>query len=774
MTIKNNRVDLTKNNSLFNIFLHDANITLQIDAHKKIINVNSPAETYLGASKEELLHQDLIAYCNEKNLHYPRFLNKKTIEVELLEETNHETKSILWRIVPIFLKEKVTEFFLFGKDITENKKYERSIKNVENRLELFINIVPGYHWWKDLDGRYLGCNEAIAKLLGLNSSKDVIGKTDYELAWSENADTLAENDNKVIQSGEPISGEEIITTQNNTKLTFFIVKMPLKNDLSEIVGTIGTSIDITDRKKMEKELERAKTAAETANHAKSEFLANISHDVRTPLTGIITFSRYLKEQDNLGEAERKELAGDTYHASEQLLNLLNGVLDVVSADSADSATDHDLNPKSFNLMQMIDDLIQLEKPAVKSHQLELRQSIDENIPKFIVSDKMKLHRILLNLIGNSIKFTEKGYIKLSATLQSKNKKEATVVFSVEDTGIGIPEEAQPQIFERFYKVNPSYKGRYTGNGIGLHIVQTYLRLLGGKIDFHSTFGKGTTFIVSFTFPIGETPTEEAEDSSYKDMLKQEQDNILLKEQRPALETTAITTIDSINSTIKILVVDDHLYALKSLRMLFMPYKLPIVEAQNAEEALELVKKEAFDLIITDIGLPVMQGDELIAKIRQLEKETGRARGKIVALTGHAVNGGLGDECKKAGVDELFEKPMQPAFLKSLLEPLIKKKSKEKQPILEPKVEAALKEDSSPAKEGTLGTDLPDTEKQLFEINHHPLLDLNVGENVVGSKEFAKDLLKELKKEGIDPDLDNLKKAHTLGDWETVRALTHKI
>lgn len=525
--------------------------------------------------------------------------------------------------------------------------------------------------------------------------------------------------------------------------------------ISEIIATFIAAIIIgsifSRNKQVIEEIKRRSIKAEESSRAKTEFIANMSHDIRTPLTGIITFSRYLKDQEELSDAARKELASDTYNASNQLLNLLNGVLDVVSADTA---TDNKIFQNSFDLFQLIEDIIQLEKPAVKSHHLELRLFIDQSLPRYIVSDKTKLHRILLNLVGNAIKFTEHGNIELGATLQSKNDKIVTIVFSVKDTGIGIPEEAKAQVFERFYKASPSYKGKYTGSGIGLHIVQKYVQLLGGEIKFHSTFGKGTTFLVTLSFPIGEMPREEAENQPYK------------KIEAPASVTV---TVDEIDSNIKILLVEDNTAAIKSLKLLLMPFKTHIMEAQTAEEAFELVKKESFNLIITDIGLPGMQGNDLVEKIRSMEKETNRQRGMIVALTGHAVDVEIADRCKRAGIDELFQKPMQPKILKNLLAPYLRISHEQTKSI--DITETVFEKKYSP---WVMDSDLPDTEAQLFEIKHLPLLDLKVGKAVLGSEEVARDILKDLKKDGIAPDLENLNKAHAVGDWDTVRGLAHKM
>ena len=505
---------------------------------------------------------------------------------------------------------------------------------------------------------------------------------------------------------------------------------PNSLSLSELIATLIPAVLIgcifARNKQLIEEIRLRSIKAEESSRAKTEFIANMSHDIRTPLTGIINFSRYLKEEEGLSVEARKELAEDTYHASEQLLILLNGVLDVVSSDTA---IDNEIKHKNFDLFLMLDDLIQLEKPAVKSHKLELRQYFDPKIPRYIVSDKTKLHRILLNLIGNAIKFTEKGYIELRAQIKSKTETQVTIVFAVKDTGIGIPKESQDQIFDRFYKVNPSYKGKYTGSGIGLHIVQKYTQLLGGEIKFHSQYGKGSTFFVTLTCPIGEAVEEEQHNAPN---LKQ--------------------VVDTSQSSVKILVIEDNLVALKSLKLLLLPYKLQVMEAKTAEEAFELVKEDWFDLIITDIGLPEMQGDELVEKIRHFEKAKARKRSLIVALSGHAVNQEMDEVYKRVGMDEIYQKPIVPAQLEKLLHPLIQK-NQELKPII---------------------LDSSDTEKQLFDLDRYPLLDLNLGTNILGSEEIAKSILADLRKDGIEPDLGNLTNAYAKGDWETISALAHKM
>jgi CheY-like chemotaxis protein len=232
---------------------------------------------------------------------------------------------------------------------------------------------------------------------------------------------------------------------------------------------------------------------------------------------------------------------------------------------------------------------------------------------------------------------------------------------------------------------------------------------------------------------------------------------LAKDQNPqrALEKQA-TNLDS-----KILLVEDNITVLKALKMLLMPFKLPIMEAQNAEAAFELVKKERFDLIITDIALPGMQGEELAVKIRQLEKEQGRIREQIVALTAHNVDGSLIQLCKAAGIDEIFQKPMPPMLLEKLLNPILNK-TYEKTKV------------STFLSEGDIVIDLENQESLLFQLDNYAILDLKVGEALLGSKDLAKVLLRAFRNDGIESDLRKLKKAYAKQDWENLRTLAHKM
>lgn len=748
------------------MFDHDDNIVIELDINKKIKNANLAAQSFFGAEITALLNKEVMSCCLEKKLPYPNFMRKNIVNKELFEDVDIKNTDsskplqyISWRIVPLYFEGNLTGSLLFGKDTTQNKLSERSLKSVETRLELFINAVPGYHWWKDLNGKYLGCNEAVAKLLGLNSVKDVVGKTDYELAWSESADIMTENDRKVIERGEIISGEEVVSTTDNTPLTFFIVKMPLKNDLSEVIGTIGSSIDITDRKKMEKELHQAKIKSEAASNAKTEFIANMSHDIRTPLSGVVGMSKIM--EDKTSDPEEKQYAHWVNECGEQLLSLLNGILDVISAENIN---DSDLLSETFDLRQCLQDIAQLEMPTVKLKNLDLNIDVPDDIPKYLISDRTKLHRIILNLIGNSIKFTQEGHVAIGVKLLERLDSAVRLRFSISDTGIGIPDELQSNVFDRFFRVNPSYKGVYKGHGIGLHIAQSYVELLGGEIKLTSQVNQGTTFYFDLLLNVG----------SVDNISNKPSNDNMVEVDTPLIEEKSTTilserSIQTLQSPITnedapwLLLIEDNPIALRTIETLVKNAGCRYTSTDNAELAFQLIQSNHFDLILSDIGLPGMSGTELTEATRAWEQSSSRNPMPIVGLTAHTGKDEIA-RCLQSGMNKVLIKPANLKMIQDLVHDLIINN----QAALVPDVS-----ESTTTPDG-LGPDLPETEADLFKLDQFPILDIESGVSILGNKDVLIELLTMMLAESIDADKQDMEKAHAQQDWRKVEAIAHKM
>ncbi|WP_133128701.1 PAS domain-containing hybrid sensor histidine kinase/response regulator [Legionella nagasakiensis] len=406
-------------------------------------------------------------------------------------------------------------------------------------------------------------------------------------------------------------------------------------------GVTGVAVDVTEEKQYELQLKKAKEAAETANHAKTEFIANMSHDIRTPLGGIVGMSEMLLGL--LKEPTHIQYVKWLNESGKQLLGLLNSILDIIQADNL-----HEQHPikESFDFYELLNDLIKLVKPSTELKGIAIYLKLDHQIPQYIKSDRTKLHCILLNLIGNAVKFTNTGEIILGIKTLSTSKKTIRLQFRITDTGIGISKENQAKVFDRFFRVNPSYKGSYTGHGVGLHIAQSYAKSLGSEIHLESKPGVGTTFFFDFNFDIGSR------------LKASNHDNIHLH------GSTLYSLNAPLNST-KLLLVEDNLLALKILENFISQFGCKYSSVMDGEQALELAKKEPFDLIITDIGLPGLSGYELTQRIRNWELINHRKTTPIVGLTAHAFNEAY-NESISAGMNELYTKPLTPELMKTIL------------------------------------------------------------------------------------------------------------
>lgn len=372
------------------------------------------------------------------------------------------------------------------KQLQEKDEKIAELKQQNFYLESIIAWMPGHVYWLDKNNVYLGCNDLHAKNAGLNSRHEIVGKTNFDLKWKNQAVSLNATNTKILTSGTPEILEELGETPNGERL-FLTHKVPLKNNQGEIIGLIGISIDITERIQMEKDLKASKEQAESASHVKTEFLKNMSHDLRTPFSGILGFTKILMKQEE-DENKRKKIKY-IMEASESLVKLLNEIIEMSDIEQR-SFTVNNIN---FNLRNLIAELISLVTASVKYKNLELLLDYPQNLPADFCGDKIKLHRILLNLIGNAIRFTEKGYVRIKVTCNKKSATDVELNVAVEDTGVGIADDKYQAIFEQFTRLNSGYKDLYSGTGLGLYIAKKFVSELGGDIAVSSEIGVGSTF-----------------------------------------------------------------------------------------------------------------------------------------------------------------------------------------------------------------------------------------------------------------------------------------
>jgi nitrogen-specific signal transduction histidine kinase/CheY-like chemotaxis protein len=388
------------------------------------------------------------------------------------------------------------------------------------------------------------------------------------------------------------------------------------------MGVLGIFVDITERKKLENELRVALDKSELANRSKSEFIQNMSHDIRNPLASILGMAQIL--YDNIVD-ENKEYAHMLVQSSERLLDLLNNVLDLASA-----AQENQIKQEPVELKKIAQSLKELLTPSLHTKHLQFNLEIDQQIPT-VVGDANKIERILLNLLSNAIKFTEQGNITLKIEILHRKQDRIQFAMHVIDTGIGIPEDKLHRVFEEFFRVHPSYEGIYKGHGVGLYIVKKYTELMHGDVKVQSQLGAGTTFTITLELPITEQIRE------------------------PEEETQIQTHIQA-----DILLIEDEELALRAAKSMLEKDGHTVTIARNLNEAHQQIKTHRFELIVTDLGLPDGSGMDLARAYRKQEQS---GHTPIFALTGHGSE--VKEQCYASGIDAVYTKGMLTALLKQI-------------------------------------------------------------------------------------------------------------
>jgi PAS domain S-box-containing protein len=386
--------------------------------------------------------------------------------------------------------------------------------------------------------------------------------------------------------------------------------------------------DVTERRAFEGELMAARDAAEAAAKAKSEFLANMSHELRTPLTSIIGFSSLLDEMEGLSEGARHHVQRIAT-GGQSLLAVVNDILDFSKLEAGQV----ELDPHPFDAAGYIEDTIELLTTQAENKGLTLGLIIDDSVPPCVDADSSRLRQVLLNLVGNAIKFTSEGRVSVSVTHEGDQGGGATPKLKVlvSDTGPGIPAERRDRLFQRFSQVDGSVSRNHGGTGLGLAICKNLVKLMGGEIGVTSEEGKGSVFWFTIAAP------------SVEEGVEQEQALVQSREMRPS----------------RILVVDDVSVNRELVRAMLEPLGHTFVEATNGLEAVEASLREPFDLILMDLQMPGMDGVSAAKAIRASSAPNKLT--PIIALSANVLPDHLA-ACEAAGMDDHIGKPIQPMRL----------------------------------------------------------------------------------------------------------------
>ncbi len=500
------------------------------------------------------------------------------------------------------------------------------------QLKSILDNFPSDVYWKNKDGVWLGLNRhclmSLARMGVINtpSEQEVIGKTDYDLFNKVTADNYRINDLKVINNQQEITLEETVNLSEGQIIYIHSIKKPLYDKEQQTIGIMGNTIDITHMKSIERSLKNAEHQAKTANNAKTEFLENMRHDIRTPLSGIVGFSELLKSESN--EPRIKEYADNLIASSHALLDLMDEVLEAVRVSSGEIP----MLKRKFNLAQTIEQVVALYQARAHEKKLSLSLSLDNTLPHFVIGDKIRLHRIALELIGNALNFTDTGHVSVNMVLAKKENRELIIKMTVTDSGMGIPKEKQQEIYLQFKRLTPSYQGIYKGTGLGLYVVKQFIDELGGEIYVDSEPRKGTVF--TCLIPMQAPLLDDASGIDPEKDLKLEKSYMIpLQNQKTTLMPK---TYSDCKAKSKVLVVEDNFIAQTVAKTLLSGMDCHVDVASSGVDALALYEQNDYDLIFMDIGLGEgMDGYEVTHHIRSKISPTKHI--PIIALTAHGGN-----------------------------------------------------------------------------------------------------------------------------------------
>jgi two-component system, sensor histidine kinase and response regulator len=516
-------------------------------------------------------------------------------------------------------------------EVNERMRAEETLSEERRVLRALIDNVPDFMYVKDAQSRFVVANASLAGSMGVKSSEELLHKTDFDFYPKELADAYYRDEQNVIRTKQPLfNREEQGFDADGNRIWLLTTKVPLYDKNGRVTGVAGIGRDITHLKKTQEEMQKATEAAEAASRAKSEFLANMSHEIRTPLNGVMGMTDLALDTELT--PEQREYLETVKMSGDSLLTVINDILDFSKIEAGKI----DLEAIDFNLRESLETTLKTLALRADEKGLELLCEVAPEVPEIVCGDSSRLRQIVVNLVGNAIKFTDVGEVAIKVQLEFREGSECVCQFTVADSGIGIPEDKRESIFDPFSQADTSTTRKYGGTGLGLTISTRLVRMMGGKIWVESEMGSGSQF--HFTVRLGVADAKEIR-----------------------LGTIAPPEI---LRDVKVLVVDDNRTNCRILEGMLARWQMKPTSVNGGAGALAQLSAareegEPYNLILTDMHMPDMDGFALVEQIRH-KPELATATIMMLTSAGHR---GDAARCQELGVSAYLLKPIRQSELR---------------------------------------------------------------------------------------------------------------
>jgi two-component system, sensor histidine kinase len=623
LTATANRLSHLLINLQTGVLLEDENrkVILTNKQFTEFFSIHEAPETLVGTDYAQ------IAESNKALLRQPEeFVNGmkellKNKQPRVNEEIIMADGRVLERnYIPLYLDDTYKGHLWTYNDITERKRSEIKIKRQEEKYRSIIANMNLGLIEVDLNENIRFVNQSFCNMSGYEE-QELIGKNAMKLFVKDEYRDLMQVKNNLRQQGQSDAYEMNVITKHNNNRWWLVCGAPLYNDKQQHTGSIGIHLDITQQKLLAQQLLEAKQVAEKSAHAKDLFLANMSHEIRTPMNAIVGMSKQL--QKTILNQQQQSFLDIIGTAADHLLVIINDILDFSKLDAGKVT----LEEIGFNMHEVVHNTSRVLKLKAEEKGLVFALSVADDIAPALKGDPFRINQILMNLLSNSIKFTNRGSVTLKCRLKTDLPDRQMLEIMISDTGKGMDETYMKNLFNKFSQEDESIARSYGGTGLGMSIVKQLVELMNGTITVESKKGEGTKVIIEM-------------------MLQKCTECSLPKKDNSQVDTQVL-------SNKKILLVEDNEMNRVVAETVLNQYGAIIHEAVNGAEAIEALRNNRFDIVLMDIQMPVMDGLEATHVIR----EEIRSSIPIIALTANAVKGEM-EKCIQAGMNDYLSKPFE--------------------------------------------------------------------------------------------------------------------